>query len=615
MVALLLWSAPTLAQTLFWTEPFQDKVQSGSVNGTDAPTNVFDPTNGVLGPVGIAVDESSNFVYFSDGGSTIKRGRMDGSGLLRILFNASDGLVGVHGLAIDFEGNRIFWADKDANTIKVGNINGVGPTTTLFGAVDGLNQPHDVAVDIAGGFIYWANFGGAGSIMRGNIDGSETPIELFNAGPSMGIAVDPATGKVFWTDFFEGEILSGNSDGSGSPTVLFDYTNGVDVPSNIEHDPINGLLYWTTSFGNHIQRGSDDGVGPTLDVYTSADSVNLPAYLAIVQTPPPPRPTPMVPGQRIYWTGDGGFRSAPLNGSGTPTMVYSRANAISVAMGIEANIATGDLYWSGPGISRGRIDGTVGGTIIFDGNHGVHGARGLEADFEGGKLYWAERNWIKIGNLDGTGVPQVLFGDDPDEITEAIDVAIDLAGGKIYWTDSGNSNNSNDPKIEVGNIDGSGSPTVLYDDSDGLISPYGIAIDTDAGLLYWSDEDTAKIQVANIDGSGSPTDLYTAADGFMEPQGITLDKASGTLYICDFATGIVAATKTDGTDVTELYGPSDGLEHTRFVIVNTAPPIPFSIVGLPASSPKSLALSTVALIVAAGAVFFGADVRRRRRMI
>ena len=71
-------------------------------------------------------------------------------------------------------------------------------------------------------------------------------------------------------------------------------------------------------------------------------------------------------------------------------------------------------------------------------------------------------------------------------------IALDVAAGKMYWTDRGNE------WIQRANLDGSEVEGLV---TSGLDSPYGIALDVAAGKMYWTDAGTDKIQRANLDGS------------------------------------------------------------------------------------------------------------------
>ena len=89
-------------------------------------------------------------------------------------------------------------------------------------------------------------------------------------------------------------------------------------------------------------------------------------------------------------------------------------------------------------------------------------------------------------------------------------MALDVAGGKLYWTDLGRD------KIKRSNLDGSGVEDLV---TTGLEAPIGIALDVAGGKLYWTDLGTRKIQRSNLDGSGIE-DLVTT--GLVEPRGIAL---------------------------------------------------------------------------------------------
>ena len=71
-------------------------------------------------------------------------------------------------------------------------------------------------------------------------------------------------------------------------------------------------------------------------------------------------------------------------------------------------------------------------------------------------------------------------------------IALDVSGGKMYWTDHGLA------KIQRANLDGSNVENVVT----GLSSPEGIALDLTNSKMYWTDYGTDKVQRADLDGSG-----------------------------------------------------------------------------------------------------------------
>ena len=71
-----------------------------------------------------------------------------------------------------------------------------------------------------------------------NLDGGGSASSLFTgAWFSGGIALDPATGKVYWTDRNADAIVVGNLDGSGTPQNLIP---GENNPTGLAIDPAGG---------------------------------------------------------------------------------------------------------------------------------------------------------------------------------------------------------------------------------------------------------------------------------------------------------------------------------------------------------------------------------------
>ena len=98
-------------------------------------------------------------------------------------------------------------------------------------------------------------------------------------------------------------------------------------------------------------------------------------------------------------------------------------------------------------------------------------------------------------------------------------MALDLAAGKMYWTDIGTST------IARSNLDGSGSEVLV---TSAGIPPIGIALDLPIGKMTWTLLD-GTIQRANLDGSGIET-LLTGSD---TPWDITLGTSAPAPGDCD----------------------------------------------------------------------------------
>ena len=75
---------------------------------------------------------------------------------------------------------------------------------------------------------------------------------------------------------------------------------------------------------------------------------------------------------------------------------------------------------------------------------------------------------------------------------------------------------SSTDKIQRANLNGTNIEDIV---TRGLRTPTGIAVDPEAGKLYWADSGTDKIQRANLDGSNIE-DIVTS--GLRTPTGIAL---------------------------------------------------------------------------------------------
>ena len=175
---------------------------------------------------------------------------------------------------------------------------------------------------------------------------------------------------------------------------------------------------------------------------------------------------------------------------------------------------------------------------------GFREPRDIALDVAGGKMYWTDAGADKIrrANLDGSNVE--------DLVTHGLDglrrIALDVAGGKMYWTDAGAD------KIQRANLDGSN----IEDLVTGLSAPYGIALDVAGGKMYWTDWRTDKIQRANLDGSNIKDLVTHGLDG---PNDIALDVAGGKMYWADWRTDKIQRANLDGSNVEDLVTQAQGL--------------------------------------------------------
>src|SRR6266571_4421476 len=121
--------------------------------------------------------------------------------------------------------------------------------------------------------------------------------------------------------------------------------------------------------------------------------------------------------------------------------------------GIVVDVAAGHIYWTNMGnpkandgtIDRADLDGTNVTNIVPSGKTWT--PKQLQLDAKNRKLYWSDREGMRVvrSNLDGSNIETLVEtghgdADRPDARNWCVGIAIDVNGGKFYWTQKGNDN-------------------------------------------------------------------------------------------------------------------------------------------------------------------------------
>ncbi len=209
------------------------------------------------------------------------------------------------------------------------------------------------------------------------------------------------------------------------------------------------------------------------------------------------------------------------------------------------------IYWTDRGthkIQRMNLDGTSTEDLITI-DIGILG--GIALDVAGGKMYWTDWGFpsgIQCANLDGSNVQTLVDTDD-----KPWDIALDVTEGKVYWT-VGPIAEDGHGKIQRANLDGTNVETLV----SGLIkTPDYITLDLTGRKMYWSmagyagDTNESKIQRANLDGTNVEDVIPSLQFGL--PGGVALAVGDGKIYWTNWGTpeGIQCA-NLDGSNVQTL---------------------------------------------------------------
>jgi len=155
----------------------------------------------------------------------------------------------------------------------------------------------------------------------------------------------------------------------------------------------------------------------------------------------------------------------------------------------------------------------------------------------GQKAYWTDTYFGDIyrANLDGTNVEVFLhYGEGPEQPQG---LALDVDAGHLYWSDE-NAASDGSGAIMRANLDGSGVTEIV----GGLDKPWGIALDLTGGKIYWADWWSETVRRANLDGS----EVETIVDSGVT-FGLALDASAGKIYWTD--DGSVKRADFDGTNM------------------------------------------------------------------
>jgi DNA-binding beta-propeller fold protein YncE len=242
--------------------------------------------------------------------------------------------------------------------------------------------------------------------------------------------------------------------------------------------------------------------------------------------------------------------------------------------GIVVDVAAGHIYWTNMGnpkandgsIERADLDGRNRKVIVPKG--GTFTPKQIQLVAKSRKLYWCDREGMRVmrADLDGSNVETLVDasqGDPrpgPDATRWCVGVAVDVDGGKVYWTQKG-PDNAGQGRIFRAGID---VPTgqaasdradieVLY---DGLPEPIDLDLDLDDRVLYWTDRgdpprgntvNRAPMDSGSLDRP-APEIVLTH---LMEGIGIALDLADDRMFVTDFGGNVLEA-KLDGSDAKPL---------------------------------------------------------------
>jgi hypothetical protein len=243
------------------------------------------------------------------------------------------------------------------------------------------------------------------------------------------------------------------------------------------------------------------------------------------------------------------------------------------------------VYWTNMGahweqkdgyIERINYDGSGRQLIIQKGETTT--PKQMQLDLKNQLIYWCDREGMRVmrANLDGTGITTlVISGDGPedqrDERRHCVGIAIDPEAGYLYWTQKGPPNSGGGRIFRVGIDLPAGEDPAKRKDLEILLKdlpePIDLEINHLTHELYWTDRgDPPKGNTLNrLDMDEWQTEILTG--GFDEAIGLAMDIEKDRVFVTDLS-GDIYRSRLDGTALTKIYsGQSLGQGFTGIAYV------------------------------------------------
>jgi sugar lactone lactonase YvrE len=238
--------------------------------------------------------------------------------------------------------------------------------------------------------------------------------------------------------------------------------------------------------------------------------------------------------------------------------------------GIVVDVAGGHIFWTNMGnpkandgtIDRADLDGKNVTNIVPAG--GTFTPKQLQFDAKNRRLYWSDREGMRVmrANLDGSTIETLVdtSGGDArpgkDATKWCVGIAVDVNGGKFYWTQKGNDNAGQGRIFRAGlEIPKGQTPAnrkdveVLYDN---LPEPIDLDLDLSNRTIYWTDRGDPPrgntVNRAPMDpASGIRKEPEIVFNHLMEGIGLSLDLANKRMFLTDLG-GSVYSANLDGSN-------------------------------------------------------------------
>ncbi|MCM3895394.1 SMP-30/gluconolactonase/LRE family protein [Gordonia sputi] len=235
----------------------------------------------------------------------------------------------------------------------------------------------------------------------------------------------------------------------------------------------------------------------------------------------------------------------------TPDRIYWTTMGKPTRAAVTAGTSPDDEWdFSAPNgsVRTCALDGSGQTQLVPDGT--ITTGKQLTADFDASLLYFCDREGTTVYRVatDGTGLTPLVHNTRDDTWTqECVGVAADPVGGFLYWTQKGPSKGGRGKILRAG-LDlpeGETASTrtdieVLWHD---LPEPIDLHLDLDTNTVFWTDRGAApdgntlnRAAIPDKGHAGATPEIL--ANGFDEAIGLAVDTDAGLVYVSDLGGSI-----------------------------------------------------------------------------
>jgi sugar lactone lactonase YvrE len=290
---------------------------------------------------------------------------------------------------------------------------------------------------------------------------------------------------------------------------------------------------------------------------------------------------------RLFFLSASGGQVFSMNPDGSDLKVIVREGR-RLPDGIVVDLAAGQLYWTNMGnpiandgsIERANLDGSNVTHIVPPGS--TFTPKQLQLDEKNRKLYWCDREGMRImrANLDGSNIETLLDTSEGDarpgkDIKKwCVGIALDVEAGKLYWTQKGSDNAGEGrifrAKLEIPKGQSAGNRKDIELLYEGLPEPIDLELDLANRTIYWTDRGDPPrgntVNRAPMDPAlANGKDPEIIFDHLMEGIGIALDLKGGRMFMTDLG-GSVYSANLDGSNkktVSAVEGNLTGIAYAE----------------------------------------------------